>query len=249
MNLLCFVNFRPVGVLRGDFCMSGEGDALGREDQWGGSGPPNGGVSRERFSATIEAAHAGSKSSLGRLLESCRNYLLLVANRELGPGIHAKIGASDLVQETFLQAQQIFERFDGRNQQELFAWLTQILRFKMAQATDRFLGTEMRDVSRELPIEEGLRGQRHPVDVALQRAIEQFDNLEPLRLALERLPPDYRTAIELRSLQQKSFVELGEELNRSAEAARQIWRRAVERLEEELRSIRSSAEEGSPLEG
>src|SRR5579863_6160862 len=208
--------------------MSGEWDALHLGNQGGASGLPNGGLSGERFHAAIEAAHAGSKSSLGRLLESCQNYLLLVANRELGPGIHAKIGASDLVQETFLQANQIFDRFNGRDQQELLAWLTQILRFKIAQATDRFVGTEMRDVSRELSIEQGLLGDLHPVDLSLQQAIERFDVLERLRMALERLPADYRTAIEMRSLQQKSFSELGDVLNRSAEAARQVWRRAVE---------------------
>ena len=235
--------------------MNGEEEVLGPGPEAGpgepSAGEPSGGngVSGVWLGATIAAARAGSKSSLGGLLESCRNYLLLVANRELGPGIHAKIGASDLVQETFLQAQQIFDRFGGTNQQELLAWLTQILRYKMAQATDRFLGTEMRDVGRELPIEEGLPGQRHPVDVSLKRAIERFDNLERLRLALERLPADYRTAIELRSLQQESFAELGEALGRSGEAARQIWRRAVERLEEELRSINSSSEERSPGRG
>jgi RNA polymerase sigma-70 factor, ECF subfamily len=227
--------------------MSGEESALNRKGEAGE--PTGGGLSGERFEATIDAAHKGSKSSLGRLLQSCRNYLLLVANRELGTGIHAKIGASDIVQETFLQAQQIFDRFDGRDQQELLAWMTQILRFKMAQATDRFLGTEMRDVSRELPIEQGLFGQPHPVDVSFQRAIERFDSLERLRLAMDRLPADYRTAIELRSLQQKPFAELGEVLNRSVEAARQIWRRAVERLEEELRLINMSSQERSPGRG
>ena len=229
--------------------MSGVGDVLGREEREGRSGPSNDGHALERLDATIEAAHAGSRSSLGRLLESCRNYLLLVANRELGPGIHAKIGASDLVQETFLQAQQIFHRFDGHDQQELLAWLTQILRFKLAQATNRFVGTEMRDVSRELSIEQGLGGAFHPVDFSFQQTVERYDDLERLRLALERLPPDYQTAIEMRSLQQKSFNKLGWALSRSPEAARQVWRRAVERLEEEMRSFDSTGQGDSGSQG
>ncbi len=222
--------------------MNGAGGALDRDGQEGGRAPSPGEGSGEWFAGTITAAHAGSQSSLGRLLESCRNYLLLVANRELGPGIVAKIGASDLVQETFLQAHQIFGRFNGKTQEELLAWLTQILRFKIAQATDRFLGTEMRDASRELPIEGGFRGQRHPIDARSQWANERFENLERLRLALGRLPVDYRIAIELRSLQQKSFEALGKALARSPGAARQVWRRAVEHLEAELRSTDSSSE-------
>ena len=88
-----------------------------RNEERGGSRDEQGlvknGLPENPFQTTIGSARKGSKSALGRLLEPCRNYLLLIANRELGDSIHAKIGASDLVQETFLQAQQILERFRG----------------------------------------------------------------------------------------------------------------------------------------
>ena len=59
----------------------------------------------------IAAARGGSASALGQLLEGCRKYLLLVANESLDSDLRPKGGASDLVQETFVQAQRIFERF------------------------------------------------------------------------------------------------------------------------------------------
>jgi RNA polymerase sigma-70 factor (ECF subfamily) len=48
-------------------------------------------------------ARKGSREALGRLLETCRPYLLLVANNELDRDLQAKAGASDLVQETFIE--------------------------------------------------------------------------------------------------------------------------------------------------
>jgi RNA polymerase sigma-70 factor (ECF subfamily) len=107
--------------------------------------PPSVETNNLRF----DAARAGSRTALGDLLEECRSYLLLIANRELGEGIQAKVGASDLVQETFVEAQKIFERFEGNSSQELRAWLVRILEFKLAQASRRFAGTEKRDVRRE----------------------------------------------------------------------------------------------------
>ena len=45
---------------------------------------------------------------MGELFETCRNYLLLVANISVGDDLRAGVAASDLVQETFLEAGEIF---------------------------------------------------------------------------------------------------------------------------------------------
>ena len=53
--------------------------------------------SADQMDVWITAARNGSSNALGQLLESCRQYLLLVANQELNPNIQAKVGASELV--------------------------------------------------------------------------------------------------------------------------------------------------------
>jgi hypothetical protein len=67
----------------------------------------------EVFGAALGAVRSGSNTALGAVFEECRNYLLLVANQELGPSIQAKVGAADLVQETLLQAQMILDGFEA----------------------------------------------------------------------------------------------------------------------------------------
>jgi RNA polymerase sigma-70 factor (ECF subfamily) len=198
--------------------------------------PPSVETNNLRF----DAARAGSRTALGDLLEECRSYLLLIANRELGEGIQAKVGASDLVQETFVEAQKIFERFEGNSSQELRAWLVRILEFKLAQASRRFAGTEKRDVRREISFET-LSRDNWPQDpgrsaTGMTRLDERSAKWVALLAAVERLPPDYRTAIEVRSLAQRPFAELAAKLGRSTEAARRLWLRAVVRLRSELAS-------------
>jgi RNA polymerase sigma-70 factor, ECF subfamily len=198
-------------------------------------------TSSEAFRTGVEAARNGSSSALGTLFQECRAYLLLVANRQLGTSIQAKVAASDVVQETFLQAQQVFVRFEGTSREELLAWLNRILEFKLAQATRTFTATEMRAVSRELPIRvvEGKLNtdRRRSHEPSPDSAVQSSEKRERLRKALDQLSPDYRLAIELRNLRQQSFAEIGKALNRSAGAARMIWARAVAQLETELRRV------------
>jgi RNA polymerase sigma-70 factor (ECF subfamily) len=186
----------------------------------------------------FSAARGGSRTALGALLDECRNYLLLIANRDLGEGIQGKVGASDLVQETFIEAQRIFERFEGTSSQELRAWLVRILEYKIAQATRRFVGTEKRDVRREVSLDTLTRDEcpQEPIESvpAVTPLDERSAKWATLLAAVERLPPDYRLAIEIRSFAQRPFAELAATLGRSTEAARRLWLRAVVRLRNEL---------------
>ena len=109
----------------------------------------------------LPEARAGSPEALGRLLEACRRYLLLVAERELDPALRPKGGASDLVQETFLEAQRDFAGFRGRSQPELRAWLRQILRNNLANFHRRFRDADKRRLDREVSLDrsDGLKAQ------------------------------------------------------------------------------------------
>src|SRR6516165_1063063 len=101
----------------------------------------------------LAAARAGSPEALGQVLETFRAYLLLIAARELDPELRAKGGASDLVQETFLEAQRDFSRFDGTRVEELRAWLRRLLINNVANFTRHYRKVAKRDVGREVALE------------------------------------------------------------------------------------------------
>ena len=65
-------------------------------------------------------------------LEQYRSALLLLARAQLARQRLADVDASDLVQETFLDAHRNFSRFQGVNEAQFVGWLRQILAAKLA---------------------------------------------------------------------------------------------------------------------
>ena len=112
---------------------------------------------------------------LGRALSSVRDYLLLVANEGLQPALQAKGNASDLVQETFLQAQRGVQQFRGRTASEWRHWLRSILIRNIAQEHRRFAGTAKRELQREVTVPESLPLEE-PGNSKLLAAIWHFAN-------------------------------------------------------------------------
>ena len=92
-------------------------------------------------SSILSAAQAGSREALGQALDRCRRYLLDVARHSLGPALQVKGAASDLVQETYLEAQRRFPQFDGASEAQLRAWLRCLLLHKAAKLGRSYRGT------------------------------------------------------------------------------------------------------------
>ena len=84
----------------------------------------------------------------GRDLERFRSYLLLLARTRLDPMVRAKVGASDVVQQTLFEAHRDLAQFRGRTVDEQAAWLRQILARNLANVV-RDLRRDKRDVARE----------------------------------------------------------------------------------------------------
>ena len=66
------------------------------------------------------------------------------------------------------------------------------------------------------------------------------ESVAALREALKRLPADEQAVICLRHFEYLSFEEIGNRLDRSSEAARKLWGRAIVRLQRLLKETRES---------
>ena len=91
---------------------------------------------------------AGDSDLLGRVLERYRDYLRLLVRLNLGEQIRGKVADSDVVQETFIQAQKNFARFRGKTEAELLAWLRAIMAAQIAQHV-RYYYRDRRNVELE----------------------------------------------------------------------------------------------------
>ena len=192
--------------------------------------------SDNEFGDRYRAAHGGSEEDLGFLLENTRKYLLYLANRELDDQLRGKVGPSDIVQETFLQAKAAFGSFQCGNEHEVRAWLRKILLNKLADTRRDFQQAAKRNIRRERPLwgvtHEAVRQSQDSHDSPSQLAIAEEETIA-LRCLIDHLPSDYQQVIRLRNWERLPFREIGRRMERSEDAARKLWFRAIDRLRDE----------------
>lgn len=196
---------------------------------------------RTNLERSLDRVRAGASDELEQLLDGCRRYISLVSVAMLDRRLQSKLGASDLVQDTLLEAHDCFDRFEGETEEELFAWLTTILKRRWYKSRDHFYGTAKRDVGRE----ESLDGfQANGSDALIEEdatpsaAVIARDEEQLIRRGMARLPEEYRRVLILRNWERKSFGAIGKEMNRSPDAVRKLWGRAVEKLTGQLSQIK-----------
>ncbi len=192
-------------------------------------------------STLIQQARQGDANCRDQLFALCRSYLQIVARAKVESSLRAKVDASDLVQETLLEAFRDFQRFGGNSEQEWLAWLKRILAHNAADFIRRYRVTAKRQARREVPIRAprdstAMHGAPEPAAPCLTPSQEFLRIDDELRVtaALAELPPDYQEVIVLRNLQRLPFNEVAERMERSRPAVQMLWMRAIKKLQESL---------------
>lgn len=190
----------------------------------------------QAFEDLIALAKAGDRGAIGTLMSQYRSYLLLIANEELDPGIQAKLGPSDIVQQTMIAAHGHIEQFRGETEAEFRGWLRKILKNDLADATRHFRSVKRRKIDLEKRIDDSRQIQPPIHDRFNTPGTDALVNeqAELLKNSMDQLPENYRQVVQLRNWEELSFAEIGERMDCSADAARKLWYRAVVRLEQEF---------------
>jgi RNA polymerase sigma-70 factor (ECF subfamily) len=185
----------------------------------------------------LHRAQAGDGTTLGRLLELYRSYLVLLARVQIGRRLQGKVDASDVVQETFLGAYRDFPRFRGTTEKEFLSWLRQALASVLANLVRHYQGTQRRDVrlERQLTIEleqssqaldrNLVAGESSPSQQAIRR-----EQAVLLAEALGRLPEEWRELLILRHLEGLTFPAVAQRLGRTVDSVKKQWPRALASL-------------------
>jgi RNA polymerase sigma-70 factor (ECF subfamily) len=187
----------------------------------------------------LERARQGGPEDRDRLFQACRPYLGMVAQTQMEHWLQAKVDASDLVQETMLEAYRDFDRFSGQSEGEWLGWLKRILAHNVADYIRRYRGTAKRQVGREVPLgnagdETGHHNAPEPaarIDTP-SRELMRKDNQLRIAAALAQLPADYQEVIRLRNLEKLPFDQVAEQMGRSRPAVQMLWMRALRKLQE-----------------
>ncbi len=172
-------------------------------------------------------------------VERFRTYLLVLARVQLGAQAGPRIDASDLVQQTLLDAHRDRARFHGRAPAEMAAWLLRLLACNLADA-QRALARGKRDVRREQSLEAALADSSVRLEGFLASggsspSQQAAHNEDVLRLAdaLAALPEAQREAIVLHYWQGLPVAAVAERLGRTPAAVAGL-------LQLGLRALRAS---------
>ena len=187
----------------------------------------------------LARAREGDQGERDRLFEACRGYLALVARTQVESWLQAKADASDLVQQTLLEAHRGFDRFEGKTEAEWLAWLRRILSHNAADLVRRYRGTSKRQARREIPLrrpsdDSQAGGAPEPAGRELSPSQQLIAHDRDLQIAaaLDRLAADHREVIVLRNLERLPFDVVAERMGRSRPAVQMLWARAIKKLQE-----------------
>jgi RNA polymerase sigma-70 factor, ECF subfamily len=188
----------------------------------------------------LALARQGRADCLGTLLELYRNYLHLLARTQIDLHLRGGCSASDMVQETFLQACGHFAQFRGGSEHEFLGWLRRILLNNLGRLVERELASK-RDARRRVSLQNRLHLLEQSsanFEAALasrgSSPSERAQHREVAALVadqLARLPQPYRDVIVLRNLEGSPFEEVGRRMGRTAGAVRALWLRALDQLQ------------------
>jgi RNA polymerase sigma-70 factor (ECF subfamily) len=166
-------------------------------------------------------------------LERFRSYLLLIAGLQLEGQAQRRIDASDVVQQTLLEAHARIHQFQG-DDAAMSAWLRQALVNNLRDAW-RALKRDKRDVRRELEADMARSSARLEsllVGANSSPSQQAVRNEDLLRLAdaLAQLPQPQRQAIVLHHLHCCSLAETAKQLQRSDAAVAGLLHRGLKTL-------------------
>lgn len=192
-----------------------------------------------QLAALIRAARDGDSAALGRLLDQYRAYFQILASRGIGVRLGQRFNASDVVQQTMLEACRDFVQFLGNGEPELVAWLERILQRNIAQLVRDHVATQKRAIGREQSRD--ATGSSSPAyfepaaqhSSPSQRAMRGEDAIRLAR-AWAELPEDQREAVRLRHLEGWSLAEIAECFERSPAATAGLIKRGMQKLRDKL---------------
>lgn len=189
----------------------------------------------------IEQAQSGDADARERLFRLSRSYLAVAARAHVESWMQGKADASDVVQQSLLEAHRNFADFHGSSEGEWLAWLRRILTNNLADMVRHYRKAAKRNVAREVSLQamqplddsqvvfEPQASQPSPSQQLMQR-----DSLLRVAAAMEQLSADHQEVIFLRNLMRLPFDEVARRMGRSRPAVQMLWMRAIRKLQQLL---------------
>ncbi len=183
----------------------------------------------------LERAKDGDESAFEELFKRHRARLRRAIAFRLDRRMAARADASDVLQETYLEAFKRLPKYLEQQDMPFYLWLRWIAREKVMGLYRRHIGADKRAIEREVPLLPPESSARF-VGAVIGRGptpsqeLAKAELAEQLRKSIARLDQDERDLILWRHFEQLSIRETAELLGISEAAASKRYIRALEHL-------------------
>jgi RNA polymerase sigma-70 factor, ECF subfamily len=194
----------------------------------------------------LEQARAGDQTALNELFARHRERLRRMIELRLDRRLQARIDASDVIQEAYVEAVTRLEDYLREPSYPLFLWLRLIIGERLLKLHRHHLGTKMRDAGMEVSIFRGSLPAASSAALAAQllgehtsptEAAVRAERMLRLQEALQSLDTMDREVLSLRHFEEMTLAETALSLGIEESAAAKRHIRALKRLKAVLANM------------
>ena len=183
---------------------------------------------------------------LAELFEQNRGRLLRMVHLRMDPKLRARVDPSDVLQEAYVEISTRLGDYLAEPRVPFFIWLRLTTAQRIVALHRHHIGTQKRDVRRQIPIERGVVPAVSSAVMAQQLvgvlttpsgAAMKAEARQQIEEALDAMSPQDREVLVLRHFEELSNGETAAELGIEESAASKRYLRALQRLRRVLESV------------
>ena len=199
----------------------------------------------------LERARAGDQQALNDIFSRHRERLRRVVDMRLDMRLQARIDASDVIQDAYLEVATRLEEYLRDPKLPLFLWLRLVVGERLTTLHRQHLGTQMRDAGREVSLYRQALPAASSAALAAQllgkhtsptQAAIRAERMLRLQEALNTIDPMDREVLTLRHFEHLTRAETARVLGIGEEAAAKRYVRALKRLKAILATMPGGTE-------
>lgn len=199
-----------------------------------------------RTSELLRRAGQGDQEAVGDLFSRHRERLHRMVQLRMDRRLQGRLDASDVLQEAYLEFSRSLAEYLRNPAMPFFLWLRCVTGRKLHALHRKHLGTQARDIGREVSLHHGALPQASSVSLAAQllgrhtspsHAAMRAELQIRIQEALNSMDAIDREVLALRHFEQLSNAETAQTLGLSEAAASNRFVRALKRLKKILMSV------------
>jgi RNA polymerase sigma-70 factor, ECF subfamily len=191
--------------------------------------------------ATLLGAGAGRERALGEILDRHRRRLLKMVHLRMDPRLRARLGASDVLQDAYVDASRRLPEYLRDPRMPFFLWLRFLTAQRLAALHRRHILASRRDASRDVRAAGATDAWAASIaDVVADEGTTPSEGAvreelrERVMAALDGMDDGDRRVLVLRHFEELTNAEAARELEIEPAAASKRYVRALRRLGEAL---------------